>query len=511
MKSQLWTIGLLLSGSMAFAQEPSADVPPEQKGITVEARGPVHEAYAQPGYVVPQASIVVPKEPPAPVPEEPPDQKPSGNVQWVPGYWAWDADRSDFLWVSGFWRQPPPNRRWVPGTWNKVTDGFQWTPGYWASNAAEDAPYLEAPPETLDNGPNIPAPDDNSVYVPGIWVYRGTGFAWRPGYWLGCRNGWLWTPAHYCWTPRGNLYCDGFWDYPLENRGLLFAPVSFAGALWNDLGWRYRPWCGVNTPALLTSLFIGPRNHNYWFGDWYGDRYARLGFRSWVGDGARFYDPLLGYYRWAHRDNPAWFRDLRALDAGRRDGTFERPAHTLGEQNNLLRNNVRTNVNNQFVGNRNEFLQTVTPAREIGNLSRLSEEQRRTEINRTRETEALRQHRTEVQQANVGRLNLSGNRPATVDHGRVETRGPEHGNTPRVETRAPQHVESHMPQHAVTPHNNVAPHAAAPANVRPQQQRSYTPTQRPAPARVAPRPAPQPQRHAAPRPPAHAAPPAHHR
>src|ERR1700722_17557757 len=88
MKMHLWTMGLLLSGTAVFAQAPGADVPPEQKGITVEARGPVHEAFAQPGYVNPQASVVVPKEPPAPIPEEPPDQKPSGNVQWVPGYWA---------------------------------------------------------------------------------------------------------------------------------------------------------------------------------------------------------------------------------------------------------------------------------------------------------------------------------------------------------------------------------------------------------------------------------------
>lgn len=32
----------------------------------------------------------------------PPDQKPEGDdVAWIPGYWAWDDERNDFLWVSG--------------------------------------------------------------------------------------------------------------------------------------------------------------------------------------------------------------------------------------------------------------------------------------------------------------------------------------------------------------------------------------------------------------------------
>src|SRR5207248_1484844 len=80
----------------------------------------------------PEASPVVPKEPPEPIDELPPDQKPEGdNVQWIPGYWAWDDQASDFLWISGFWRDVPPGRRWVPGTWQKVEGGWQWVAGFW--------------------------------------------------------------------------------------------------------------------------------------------------------------------------------------------------------------------------------------------------------------------------------------------------------------------------------------------------------------------------------------------
>src|SRR5438874_12728736 len=84
--------------------------------VEILARGPVHEAYAEPSEREPKPTPVVPKEPPKPVEELPPDQKPEGdNVQWVPGYWQWDADRTDFLWVSGFWRNAPRAGPGSPG------------------------------------------------------------------------------------------------------------------------------------------------------------------------------------------------------------------------------------------------------------------------------------------------------------------------------------------------------------------------------------------------------------
>src|SRR5262245_7830562 len=76
-----------------------------QEGVEIQARGEIHEAFAQPSIARQRPSPIVRKQPPEPVNELPPDQKPEGdNVQWIPGYWAWDEDRSDFLWVSGTWR-----------------------------------------------------------------------------------------------------------------------------------------------------------------------------------------------------------------------------------------------------------------------------------------------------------------------------------------------------------------------------------------------------------------------
>src|SRR5262245_37707967 len=83
--------------SPAVAQEqvpPTKEDLPLQNPVEVLTRGPVHEAYAQPFTVQNGPGNAVPKEPPPPVPEEPPDQKPEGDsAQWIPGYWAWDAER----------------------------------------------------------------------------------------------------------------------------------------------------------------------------------------------------------------------------------------------------------------------------------------------------------------------------------------------------------------------------------------------------------------------------------
>ena len=84
-------------------------------------RGPVHEAFAAPLVHDPKPGPIVGKTPPKPVEEMPPDQRPEGDeVQWIPGYWQWDAGRNDFLWISGVWRDPPPGCQWVPGYWTSV-------------------------------------------------------------------------------------------------------------------------------------------------------------------------------------------------------------------------------------------------------------------------------------------------------------------------------------------------------------------------------------------------------
>ena len=286
MSSRIW---LLFAGSLGLtalltARSAAADVPPPDPtppGVEVQARGPVHEAYAQPSDLRPLPSVTVPKAPPAALDELPPDQKPEGdNVQWIPGYWGWDEDTKDFLWVSGFWRVPPPNRQWMPGNWQPVDGGYQWTAGFWAANNLQEVEYLPPPPPSVDTGASIPAPDENSVYAPGCWVYREKKYLWRPGFWVAFQPNWVWIPAHYVWTPGGYVFVDGYWDHPLEQRGLLFAPIRVDFRLVAPR-WTYTPTYVVQPDFLVGALFVRPNYCHYYFGDFFEAKYKDRGFVAW--------------------------------------------------------------------------------------------------------------------------------------------------------------------------------------------------------------------------------------
>jgi hypothetical protein len=118
-------LGLLCVGVLLLSIGPAVSQPPPTPQDTEPlAQGPVHEAYAEPVDYQPQPGPVVNKQPPDAIDEMPPDQKPEGSdVRWIPGYWAWDSATSDFLWVSGVWRDVPPGQNWVPGAWQEVEGG----------------------------------------------------------------------------------------------------------------------------------------------------------------------------------------------------------------------------------------------------------------------------------------------------------------------------------------------------------------------------------------------------
>jgi hypothetical protein len=320
------------------------DGPPE--GVEVLTRGPVHEAFAEPATVEVAPTPLIDRRPPDPIEEMPADQKPEGDhVQWIPGYWAYDEDRADFLWVSGIWRVPPPDREWMPGRWTGQGDGWRWVPGMWAPTRQEEITYLPPPPAPVETAVG-PAPDSNSVYVPGTWVYRTSRYVWRPGFWAGYRPGWVWTPARYLWTPAGYVFVDGYWDYALRDRGLLFAPVGIDLRVVRLARWYYQPSYVVYGDGLLGALFVRANYGSYYFGDYFDARYRRLGFTAWVD--VRFgrgYDPLFSYYRWTYRDDRRWERGLRDLYVGRFEGKVPRPPRTLVQQNTLVRSVGVQNVN----------------------------------------------------------------------------------------------------------------------------------------------------------------------
>jgi hypothetical protein len=57
---------------------------------------------------------------------------PGNGYLWTPGYWAWNADVSDYYWVPGTWVQPPEvGVLWTPGYWGWGGSAFMWNVGYW--------------------------------------------------------------------------------------------------------------------------------------------------------------------------------------------------------------------------------------------------------------------------------------------------------------------------------------------------------------------------------------------
>jgi len=306
------------------------------EGAEALLRGPLHEAFAGPISLDPQSAAIVPKMPPEPIEEIPPEAKPEGeNVIWIDGYWAWDEEREDFIYVSGVWRVPPQDRRWVPGYWAQAEGGYQWISGFWEALENEEIRYLPAPPTTLEAGPTSPQPSVNHYWISGCWLYRDVGYAWRPGYWNVYQEGWVWIPAHYTWTPRGAVFVGGYWDYPLARRGVVFAPVGFHRPVYLRSGYYYSPSVVVDISRLALHLFVHPRRCHYYWGDYYGYR-PRGGhpFHPWHSyHGRHGYDPVFAYYSANYRrQNIDYAQRLRGWHDYYDRHEHYRPARTLEAQ-----------------------------------------------------------------------------------------------------------------------------------------------------------------------------------
>lgn len=332
--------------ALAVLSSPSgAQEPAKEQGIVEQTRGPIHEAYAQPVDKDPAPTNTVPKAPPPPVPELPPNEKPPGeNMRWIPGYWAWDPEKKDYLWVSGVWRAMPPDRKWVPGYWHQTDDGWDWVPGFWGEPQG-DPRYLPAPPDSVEEGPSQPAPGENFFYIPGCWVYQDGRYVWRPGFWYPAQSGWSYQAPHYNYTPRGAVYVDGYWDYPFEDRGTLYAPVTFSQPWWNDPGWYYQPCypLGWGGGGPWGSMFVGLGWGHYYCGDYFAPYWGRFGYRPWYNYCARNYDPLFAYHGWANRNNPGWYNNLHNGYWNSVRNPTLRPPGTLAQTNALAgRGGVQT-------------------------------------------------------------------------------------------------------------------------------------------------------------------------
>lgn len=337
----------------------------------VLTRGPVHEAFAAVVTYNPEAGLIVDREPPEPVEELPPQERPvDADTAWIPGYWGWDDERNDFIWISGTWRTLPPGRAWIAGYWRDTGRGWQWVSGYWEDAGRREVVYLAPPPETLERGPSSPQPTPNHEWVSGHWEWMDGRYLWRAGYWIEGRTDWVWVPSYYVWTPRGYVFVEGYWDYAPVGRGLLFAPVYYREY---RPGYRYRPNIVLNVAILSDYLFLRPRYSHYYFGDYYDPRYESSGFFATFTfhTSRRGYDPFYTYSRWRHRDERDWERRYRTAYEYRRTHEDARPPRRW--TGSTMTVNVNQNITNITQVGGAGGRQTVTYAQPIEQYARASD------------------------------------------------------------------------------------------------------------------------------------------
>ena len=221
--------------------------------VTPADRGPVHEGFAVPAGS-PARAVVVRELPPADLAELPPAAKPGRDgVRWLPGYWQWDDGRAGFVWVPGCWRVPPAGRAWLPGHWHEVRGGWQWSPGFWHTGVAVE--YLPPPPRTPAEETG-PPPTDDSYYVSGSWAWTAADkYEWTPGFWTRHQPGRVWVPTRFVRTPAGVVRVAGYWDHPLADRGVVFAPVDVPAAVAGARGFVFTPTIAVPAGRLVENLY----------------------------------------------------------------------------------------------------------------------------------------------------------------------------------------------------------------------------------------------------------------
>jgi hypothetical protein len=217
--------------------------------------------------------------------------------------------------------------------------GWQWVSGVWVPLGQNEVNIQSPPPAPLDEGTSAPAPDAAGTYVPGCWVFDQGRYLWRPGYWVAYHDGWVWTRAHYLWTPTGAIFVDGYWDYALDRRGLLFAPVNFDQGIFKRPNWAYVPHYVVRPDVLLASLFLRSATRYYYVGDYFGARYEQAGYVPWLNARINRHtpDPLFSYYRHPP-EGERWEREQRELHTSRSRGQGQLPPRTLSQQNQVIQN-----------------------------------------------------------------------------------------------------------------------------------------------------------------------------
>ena len=311
-----------------------------QAGPEVLTRGPIHEAFAEVISYNPQPGQIVAKEPPKAIEEVPPAEKPEGDYAWIPGYWAWDQDRDNFIWVTGAWRIPPPgddlgarllepSRQRISMGWRLLGTGGQHGDGQRVDRRDRLPSPTAAKHRSGRQHRLLPRPTISGSPATGIG--SDGRYVWRAGYWGRCQPDWVWIPARYVWTPGGYVFVAGHWDYALAKRGVVFCPVYYANPYYIGPSYYYTPERlhpnpGVDRLFVLPSGLLPLLFRRLLRSDVRGGGHLSVV----CGPRARFgYEPLFVYDRWYYgRRDPGWEMRMRGDYEYRVAHIDARPPHT---------------------------------------------------------------------------------------------------------------------------------------------------------------------------------------
>jgi hypothetical protein len=311
--------------------------------VDVQTSGPVHEGFANPTVFEDSSEpFYVDVDPPTLIEEAPPQERPA-NTEWVPGYWSYEDESHDWMWVSGTWRATPPGYVWVSGYWIKTWKGWRYVRGYWApaGYGTNEIEYLPPPPPTLEAGPIGYQPWPNAIWVPGTWIWVSGGYLgwmWQPGYWIVYNPDWTWVPASYAWTPYGYIFIPGHYDHSCEHRGFLYAPVCFPRRSYLAVGFVFSPSFVINVSLFSGSFFTRPSYCHYYFGDYYSETCWNRGiYPAFSFQYTKYgYDPIFAHASIQYgKGNPHWAESQRSEYLLRRNDVTKRPAKTLALQNKM--------------------------------------------------------------------------------------------------------------------------------------------------------------------------------
>ncbi len=138
--------------------------------------------------------------------------------------------------------------------------------------------------------------------------------------------------------PSGYLFVGGYWDMPVANRGLMFAPVYYPQPIYAQPNFMFTPSITIAGPAVTANLFVSAGTNQYLFGNFYAQNFLSVGITPWfsfsIGGGQpAFFDPLFSYYAVVNiRQNPGWIAQVRRDYILRRDNVAMRPAATYLEE-----------------------------------------------------------------------------------------------------------------------------------------------------------------------------------